>query len=168
MATCLEQTGADKVVLVGHSAGGWLARAALADGEWEEGIASEDVVAGERGYETKPWGEALYGKSCTSGVSFILLYRSLYLPCLLLGSPSLGVAFPEGYSLLIPANSRCTNANHNSWKPSPSFSTQIALLPPSPPFAIAFDRARHARHPSLRGAHGHGKVDKVSTLSLTR
>lgn len=56
MATCLEQTGADKVVLVGHSAGGWLARAALANGEWGEGIASEDVVAGECEYEPNPGG----------------------------------------------------------------------------------------------------------------
>lgn len=45
---CLEETGADKVILVGHSAGGWLARAAMADGGWEEGVSSEDVVAGER------------------------------------------------------------------------------------------------------------------------
>lgn len=42
----LEETGASKVLLVGHSAGGWLARAALAEGEWEEGVASQDVVAG--------------------------------------------------------------------------------------------------------------------------
>lgn len=44
----LEETGASKVLLVAHSAGGWLARAALAEGEWEEGVASQDVVAGER------------------------------------------------------------------------------------------------------------------------
>ncbi|CBJ31404.1 conserved unknown protein [Ectocarpus siliculosus] len=44
--TSLEETGADKVLLVGHSAGGWLARATLAEGVWEEGVASEDVVAG--------------------------------------------------------------------------------------------------------------------------
>ncbi|CAN0065893.1 unnamed protein product [Ectocarpus fasciculatus] len=44
--TSLEETGADKVLLVGHSAGGWLARATLAEGMWEEGVASEDVVAG--------------------------------------------------------------------------------------------------------------------------
>lgn len=43
----LEESGADKVLLVGHSAGGWLARAALAEGKWEEGVASQDVVAGE-------------------------------------------------------------------------------------------------------------------------
>lgn len=43
----LEETGASKVLLVGHSAGGWLARAALAEGDWEEGVASQDVVAGE-------------------------------------------------------------------------------------------------------------------------
>lgn len=48
MRASLEETGASKVLLVGHSAGGWLARAALAEGEWEEGVASEDVVAGER------------------------------------------------------------------------------------------------------------------------
>lgn len=42
----LEETGADKALLVGHSAGGWLARAALAEGKWEEGVASQDVVAG--------------------------------------------------------------------------------------------------------------------------
>jgi len=60
VATCLDQTGADKVVLVGHSAGGWLARAALANGELGEGIASEDVVAGEREDETTP-----RGKRCT-------------------------------------------------------------------------------------------------------
>ncbi|CAM9800011.1 unnamed protein product, partial [Hapterophycus canaliculatus] len=42
----LEETGAEKVLLVAHSAGGWLARAALAEGVWEEGVASEDVVAG--------------------------------------------------------------------------------------------------------------------------
>ena len=47
MSACIAETGADKVVLVGHSAGGWLARAALADGQWEDGVASEDVVAGE-------------------------------------------------------------------------------------------------------------------------
>ena len=47
MSSCLAETGADKVVLVGHSAGGWLARATLADGQWEDGVASEDVVAGE-------------------------------------------------------------------------------------------------------------------------
>ena len=47
VSACLAETGADKVVLVGHSAGGWLARAALADGQWEDGVASEDVVAGE-------------------------------------------------------------------------------------------------------------------------
>ncbi|CAM9242250.1 unnamed protein product [Scytosiphon promiscuus] len=44
--TSLEETGAEKVLLVAHSAGGWLARAALAEGAWEEGVASEDVVAG--------------------------------------------------------------------------------------------------------------------------
>lgn len=43
----LEETGADKALLVAHSAGGWLARAALAEGKWEEGVASQDVVAGE-------------------------------------------------------------------------------------------------------------------------
>eukprot|EP00752_Nemacystus_decipiens_P004000 g3664.t1 len=42
----LEETGASKVLLVAHSAGGWLARAALGEGEWEEGVASQDVVAG--------------------------------------------------------------------------------------------------------------------------
>eukprot|EP00904_Undaria_pinnatifida_P010556 jgi/Undpi1/6630/HiC_scaffold_20.g09109.m1 len=47
VSSCLAETGADKVVLVGHSAGGWLARATLADGQWEDGVASEDVVAGE-------------------------------------------------------------------------------------------------------------------------
>lgn len=46
----LEETGADRALLVGHSAGGWLARAALAEGTWEEGVASKDVVAGVRGY----------------------------------------------------------------------------------------------------------------------
>lgn len=45
----LEETGAEKVLLVAHSAGGWLARAALAEGAWEEGVASEDVVAGKSG-----------------------------------------------------------------------------------------------------------------------
>lgn len=48
MRASLEETGASKVLLVAHSAGGWLARAALAEGEWEEGVASQDVVAGER------------------------------------------------------------------------------------------------------------------------
>lgn len=47
MAASLDETGAEKVLLVGHSAGGWLARAALAEGKWEEGVASEDVVAGK-------------------------------------------------------------------------------------------------------------------------
>lgn len=61
VATCLDQTGAEKVILVGHSAGGWLARAALANGEWEEGIASEDVVAGECEDETNSRG----GGCCT-------------------------------------------------------------------------------------------------------
>lgn len=46
MDLCREETGAEKVLLVGHSAGGWLARAALAAGDWAEGVASEDVVAG--------------------------------------------------------------------------------------------------------------------------
>lgn len=47
MRASLEETGAEKALLVGHSAGGWLARAALAEGKWEEGVASQDVVAGE-------------------------------------------------------------------------------------------------------------------------
>lgn len=46
VAASLDETGADKALLVGHSAGGWLARAALGEGAWEEGVASEDVVAG--------------------------------------------------------------------------------------------------------------------------
>lgn len=49
----LEETGAEKVLLVAHSAGGWLARAALAEGAWEEGVASEDVVAGKSGPERR-------------------------------------------------------------------------------------------------------------------
>jgi triacylglycerol esterase/lipase EstA (alpha/beta hydrolase family) len=37
-----------QVVLCGHSAGGWLGRAAMNDGVWDAaaGIASQDVVAG--------------------------------------------------------------------------------------------------------------------------
>lgn len=69
MRTSLEETGADKVLLVGHSAGGWLARATLAEGVWEEGVASEDVVAGER------WGAvggvAVGWQACPS---FVLIY----------------------------------------------------------------------------------------------
>jgi len=43
----VERTG-ERVVLVGHSAGGWLARAALADGTWmgEGTTRSRDLVAG--------------------------------------------------------------------------------------------------------------------------
>ncbi len=47
VAASLDKTGAEKALLVGHSAGGWLARAALAEGAWEKGVASEHVVAGE-------------------------------------------------------------------------------------------------------------------------
>lgn len=47
VADCRKATGSDKVLLVGHSAGGWLARAALGAGEWEDGVSSEDVVTGE-------------------------------------------------------------------------------------------------------------------------
>lgn len=46
VASCREQTGSEKVLLMGHSAGGWLARAALGAGNWEEGIASEDIITG--------------------------------------------------------------------------------------------------------------------------
>ncbi|CAM9755008.1 unnamed protein product [Choristocarpus tenellus] len=46
VALARAETGCEKIILIGHSAGGWLGRATLGDGEWEEGIASEDVVAG--------------------------------------------------------------------------------------------------------------------------
>ncbi|CAM9491490.1 unnamed protein product, partial [Phaeothamnion confervicola] len=43
-----KETGAPRVILVGHSAGGWLARAAMGAGTWDEtaGTSTEDVVAG--------------------------------------------------------------------------------------------------------------------------
>lgn len=48
VALCRQETGSDKVLLVAHSAGGWLARAALGYGHWEGGMASEDVISGTR------------------------------------------------------------------------------------------------------------------------
>ncbi|CAM9240389.1 unnamed protein product [Chrysoparadoxa australica] len=41
-----ETCGSDRVVLCGHSAGGWLGRAVMGDGTWSEGKATSDVVAG--------------------------------------------------------------------------------------------------------------------------
>ncbi|CAM9573394.1 unnamed protein product [Discosporangium mesarthrocarpum] len=46
VAEARETSGSDKIILMGHSAGGWLGRAAMGGGKWEEGVASEDVVAG--------------------------------------------------------------------------------------------------------------------------
>ncbi|KAG5184624.1 hypothetical protein JKP88DRAFT_276983 [Tribonema minus] len=56
VALAREETGAPKVALCGHSAGGWLARAALGDGTWSTErdasgqaaaiVRSEDVVCG--------------------------------------------------------------------------------------------------------------------------
>ena len=39
------QSGGKKVLLVAHSAGGWLARAALADGEWGDGRRAPELVS---------------------------------------------------------------------------------------------------------------------------
>jgi pimeloyl-ACP methyl ester carboxylesterase len=41
-----EQSGGDKVILLAHSAGGWLARAAMADGTWcdEQGITTSERI----------------------------------------------------------------------------------------------------------------------------
>lgn len=63
VAVCREETNADKVLLVGHSAGGWLARAAMGAGDWEDGVNSEDVVAGKHigsrveleCFQRRPW-----------------------------------------------------------------------------------------------------------------
>ena len=45
-----EESGGEKVMLVGHSAGGWLARAALGDGIWSgsDGDAGSQVNVNER------------------------------------------------------------------------------------------------------------------------
>ena len=37
-----EESGGEKVILIGHSAGGWLARAALGDGSWSENSNNND------------------------------------------------------------------------------------------------------------------------------
>jgi pimeloyl-ACP methyl ester carboxylesterase len=41
-----DESGGDKVLLIGHSAGGWLARAALGDGTWceDEGVSTSERV----------------------------------------------------------------------------------------------------------------------------
>ncbi len=39
-----EASGGERVLLIGHSAGGWLARAALGDGEWAPGVRSAERV----------------------------------------------------------------------------------------------------------------------------
>ena len=40
-----QQEGNEKVLVIGHSAGGWLARAAMSDGEWSSSDADEDAEA---------------------------------------------------------------------------------------------------------------------------
>ena len=40
-----EESGGEKVILIGHSAGGWLARAAMGDGVWADADANESANA---------------------------------------------------------------------------------------------------------------------------
>ncbi len=39
-----EESGGEKVILMAHSAGGWLARAAMSDGIWSTDVDSESVI----------------------------------------------------------------------------------------------------------------------------